>query len=187
MIDWSRVFHDSLPYEVFLERHASPAARMRWDSIRDRVQFEPAQRSLLESFGRRMPLVCLAAGWCGDCAQQCPIVAAIARATRNVDLRFLEQNAHPAVRDALSINGGKRLPVFVFLSEDWYEVSRYGDRTLSIYRRMAADQLGSGCPTGLVPPSEEWIRTVTQEWLDEIERVHILLRLSTRLREKHGD
>ena len=27
----------------------------------------------------------------------------------------------------------------------------------------------------------------TQDWLDQIERVHLLLRLSGRLRQKHGD
>jgi len=26
-----------------------------------------------------------------------------------------------------------------------------------------------------------------QDWLDEVERVHLLLRLSGRLRQKHGD
>ena len=68
------------------------------------------------------------------------------------------------------INGGARVPVVVFLSEDWQEVSRYGERTLSIYRKLAADQLGPSCPTGLVPPADEALATITAEWLAEFER-----------------
>jgi hypothetical protein len=75
----------------------------------------------------------------------------------------------------------------MFLSEDGFEVSRYGERTLSIYRRMAAEQLGPACPTGFVPPAAEALTTVTAEWLAEFERAQLILRLSPRLRAMHGD
>ena len=75
----------------------------------------------------------------------------------------------------------------VFLSEDGFEVSRYGERTLSTYRRMATEQLGPACPTGLVPPAGEALAAVTAEWLAEFERAQLILRLSPRLRAIHGD
>jgi hypothetical protein len=87
----------------------------------------------------------------------------------------------------LAINGGHRVPLIVFLSEDWYEVARYGERTLSIYRRLAVEQLGSACPTGLIPPAIDALSTVTAEWLAEFERAQLILRLSPRLRSVHGD
>ena len=85
------------------------------------------------------------------------------------------------------INGGQRVPVVVFLSEDFLEVTRYGDRTISTYRRLAAQQLGPSCPTGLVPPDDDVMAAVTTEWLTEFERAQLLLRLSGRLRQKYGD
>src|SRR5690606_17451052 len=100
---------------------------------------------------------------------------------------FLDRDADRTVADALRINGGHRVPTVVFLSEDFLEVARFGDRTLSRYRKIAAEQLGPSCPTGLVPPADEELATVTSEWVDQFERVHLLLRLSARLREKHGD
>ena len=77
--------------------------------------------------------------------------------------------------------------MIVFLSEDWFEVSRYGERTVSIYRRLAAEQLGPSCPTGLVPPAAEALAATTAEWLAEFERTQLILRLSPRLRSKYGD
>jgi hypothetical protein len=52
---------------------------------------------------------------------------------------------------------------------------------------MMRDFAGPACPTGLVIPGDSLLSQVTEEWLDEFERVQWLLRLSPRLRQKHGD
>jgi hypothetical protein len=187
MIEWSKVFAGALPYPSFLDRYASPAHRTRWDAMHGRFALAAEQKLLLGGFARRMPVLCLAGAWCGDCINQCPVFDHFARASTEIDLRFLDRDTHPDVRQALSINGGHRVPVVLFLSEDWYEVTRYGERTLSIYRRMAADQLGPACPTGFVPPADEAIAAITAEWLAEFERAQLILRLSPRLRAIHGD
>jgi hypothetical protein len=186
-MDWTPAFEEALTYETFLDRYASPAHRARWDAAHARVRLTPEQSALLGGFVRRMPVLCLAGAWCGDCINQCPAFDHFARASSAIDLRFLDRDARPEVREALAINGGHRVPVLVFLSEDGYEVSRYGERTLSIYRKLAADQLGPACPTGLVPPSEEAVALAAGEWLAEFERAQLILRLSPRLRQKHGD
>ena len=187
MIDWSNVFAESLPYREFLDRHANPPQRERWDAMHARFALTATQKGLLSTFTRRMPVICLTGAWCGDCINQCPVFDHFAQAAPAIELRFLDRDALPAVREELMINGGARVPVVVFLSEDWQQVGRYGERTLSIYRKLAADQLGPSCPTGLVPPADEALTMITAEWLAEFERSHLILRLSPRLRSKHGD
>jgi hypothetical protein len=186
-MDWSNVFADALPYTGFLDRYATPAQRSRWDAMHPRLAPTAAQAALLGGFSRRMPALCLAGAWCGDCINQCPAFDHFARASSAIDLRFLDRDARADVGDALAINGGRRVPVVVFLSEDWYEVARYGERTLSTYRRLAAEQLGAACPTGLVAPDAGATAAVVAEWLAEFERAQLILRLSPRLRQKHGD
>lgn len=186
-MNWSALFAESLPYAEFLDRYATPQQRPRWDDFRRRVAITPAQREILAGFRRQMPVICLAGAWCGDCINQCPIFDEFAAASPAIQLRFLDRDARPEVRDALAINGGQRVPVLIFLSEDFLEVSRFGDRTLAGYRRMAAAQLGPSCPTGLVPPDDEALAAVTSEWLDQFERAQLLLRLSSRLRQKYND
>jgi hypothetical protein len=187
MTDWTGVFDQALPYAAFLDRYATPAQRPRWDASHGRVRLTAGQEALLGGFVRRMPVLCVAGAWCGDCINQCPAFDHFARASAAVDLRFLDRDALPDVRDALAINGGHRVPAVVFLSEDGFEVSRYGERTLSVYRKLAADQLGPACPTGLVPPSDDALALAVSEWLAEFERAQLILRLSPRLRQKHGD
>jgi len=49
------------------------------------------------------------------------------------------------------------------------------------------DQAGPSCPTGIVASGDPLLAQVTQDWLNEFERVQWLLRLSPRLRKIHGD
>ena len=186
-VPWMTVFEQARPYGAFLDSYANPNQRARWDDLHGRFALTPGQSALLSGFVRRMPVLCLAGAWCGDCINQCPAFDHFARASDAIDLRFLDRDALPEVRDALAITGGRRVPVVVFLSEDGHEVSRYGERSLSVYRKLAADQLGPACPTGLVPPADNLLAATLAEWLGEFERAQLVLRLSPRLRQTYGD
>ena len=142
------------------------------------------QSTRLAGFSRRMPVLCLAGTWCGDCVNHCPVFDQFATAQPKIEFRFLDRDARPEIRSLLSINGGQRVPVLVFLSEDWFEVFRYGDRPLSTYRQMAAQESGAACPTGLFAPPADTLATIATEWLNEFEQAQLILRLSPRLR--HG-
>ena len=98
-----------------------------------------------------------------------------------------DRDDNPDLAKELSICGAPRVPSVLFLSEDNHVCGRFGDRTLSKYRQMASDQLGAACPTGLVPQEQSLLQNVTQEWLNEFERIQLMLRTSGRLRELHGD
>ena len=171
----------------FLDAHGSAAHRERWKAVHEQVVLTDAQKRLLSGFSRQMNVLCLAGTWCGDCANQCPILQRFAEAAPKIDLRFLDRDQHADVQRELSINGGQRVPVVVFLSEDFFECGRYGERTISTYRHMAATLLGPACPTGIGKQDQSLIASVTADWLAEFERMQILLRLSPRLRAKHGD
>jgi hypothetical protein len=186
-MNWSQVFEQALPYRAFLDKYATPEQRRRWDAMHARISLSEPQRAALAGFTRKMPVLVLNGAWCGDCINQCPIFDHFAQATPAIDLRFLDRDAREDVRSALMVNGGNRVPVVVWLSEDFHEVARFGDRTLAAYRKMAAEQLGPACPSGLVPPSDDFLEAVTSEWLGHFERAHLILRLSARLRDKHGD
>lgn len=180
-------FQSGLPYTDFLARYANEVQKQRWRQVHEQVALTASQRELLGSFRRTMNVLCLAGAWCGDCINQCPIFEHFAAATPVLTVRYLDRDDHAAVQRELQINGGNRVPVVVFFSEDGQEVGRYGERTLSKYRQLMRDQAGDSCPTGLVLPGDPLLTLVAQDWLNEFERVQWLLRLSPRLRQRHGD
>lgn len=187
MFDFAAKLAAGLPYADFLQQHGTDEHRRRWADLHGRVKLTDAQRELLTGFTREMQVLCLAGAWCGDCVNQCPIFEHFEQASPKVAVRYFDRDAHPDLAGELSVCGGARVPVIVVLSEDGFEVTRFGDRTLSKYRQLAIDQLGPSCPTGLVPPQQGLLDAVTQDWLEIFERAQLILRLSARLRQKHGD
>jgi hypothetical protein len=186
-MEWGKVFAEGLSYRDFLSKHATPEQQRRWQAVYDSVTLTGEQRELLTGFVREMHVLCIAGAWCGDCVNQCPILARIEEQTPRIVVRYVDRDVHSAAQDAAAMNAGRRVPAMIFLSEDDYECGRYGDRTLAAYRQMAADRLGPACPTGIVPPGPGLLSAVTAEWVGQFERTQLMLRLSKRLREKHAD
>ncbi len=187
MLDYTAKIEQGLTYDDFLKTHGTEEQRRRWAGVHEQVSLTAAQKELLASFKREMKVVCMAGAWCGDCINQCPIFDHFAAANERIVVRYFDRDAHPDLGKEMSICGAARVPAVLFLSEDNCQVGFYGDRTLSKYRRMAADQLGGACPTGLVPESASLLQAVTQDWLNEFERIQLILRTSSRLRQLHGD
>jgi hypothetical protein len=186
-MDWGTKWTEGLPYSDFLDRHGDPEQQRRWQACHDLVVLTTAQRDVLAGFQRQIKVLVLAGTWCGDCVNQCPIFDHFARGTQTIELRFFDRDEHHDLADELTTCGGQRVPAVAFVSEDDHLCGRYGDRTLSKYRALAAQQLGPACPTGLVTSEQGLLPSVVQEWLDEFERMQLMLRMSGRLRALHGD
>ena len=186
-MNFGTTFDQGLGYEQFLDRYATAEQRRRWDAVHAQVRLSPAQQELLASFTRQMKVLVVAGAWCGDCIEQCPIFAHIEGANATIQIRYFDRDENEGLADELSICGGRRVPSVLFLSEDDHPCGRYGDRTLAKYRSMVGTLLGAACPTGLVAQDDALLAAVTQEWLDEFERIQWMLRTSGRLRQLHGD
>jgi hypothetical protein len=183
-------FDRGMTYVQFVASGESEGHRPQWDERYARLQLAPAQRALVESFMREMNILTCTGTWCGDCALQGASFARIAEANPRIHLRFIpraDEFAELIVTN--KINAGFRVPVTWFMAEDFEPVSRFGDRTLSRYRSMARKALGDppGKSNVWSPPPADPVREVMQEVLNECERVQLLLRLSARLRQRHGD
>lgn len=164
-----------------------PKRAADWMAIHERTTLTSGQRSLIAGFVRRINVIVVSGTWCGDCVQQGPLLARIAEGSDLIDLRWVDRDEHPELASRLRINGGDRVPVAVFMNEFFEPVSILGDRTLTRYRAIAARNLGPSCPLPGAPVPAEELAGTLQEWLDEFERVQLLLRLSPKLRALHAD
>jgi len=105
-----------------------------------------------------------------------------------IQLRFLQRcDEHADLIVKAPINAGFRVPVSWFMAEDFEPVHWFGDRTLSRYRSMARKAIPPDQANVHAAPPADPVREVLREMLEQFERAHLILRLSTRLREKHGD
>jgi thiol-disulfide isomerase/thioredoxin len=180
-------FSAGLDYPAYLQT-GNESQRQRWKQVHDAAKLTGEQKNLLGGFVREMNLLVVSGIWCGDCVQQCPLMARIAEATPGkIHLRFVDRDEHRDLASQVELNGGDRVPVMLLLAEDFEFCALAGDRTLNRYRAMAQRYLGPACPTGIVAPNQNELEATLADWLAEIERVQLMLRLSPRLRERHHD
>lgn len=180
-------FDSALDYPAYLAT-AKPHELPNWTRFSERFSLTPAHRTLLGSFSRRINALCISGTWCGDCVQQVPFFHAIAQAAPDsVRLRVLDRGQHADLADQLQICGGRRVPILLLLNEDFDLLALLGDRSLSRYRAMAAKQLGASCPLPGAPIPADEIAATLADWVNEFERVHLMLRLSTKMRQRYGD
>ncbi|MEE3002300.1 MAG: thioredoxin family protein [Planctomycetota bacterium] len=180
-------FQQGIPFKEFVEA-GEEHHQHQWHERHGLLELDQAQAARVESFTRPMKILCLTGQWCGDCALQGAALQRISEAAGDlVELRFIPRSEEFAeLIVANRINDGYRVPLTWFMAEDYHPCARFGDRTLSRYRSMARKALGDDAPV-IAQPSDDPVREVLGEMLDEVERVQWLLRLSPRLRELHGD
>jgi len=179
-------FDTGLAYPDYLAT-GKPEQQENWTKIYNQVGLTDAQKQLLGGFTRKMHVIGLSGIWCGDCVQQGPLIQHIADGSDAVELRWVDRDEHIDLQEKLKINAGNRVPARVFCAEDFEFVSWFGDRTLTRYRAMAQRQLAGACPLPGAPVPDDELAGTLADWLDEFERVQLLLRLSGRLRQIHGD
>lgn len=179
-------FGQALPYEQYVSG-AEEQHRLKWERFDKSLALTPGQREVLSTFRRHMNVLCLSGIWCGDCARQGPMLKHIAEAAPSIALRFAENRRERELQEELRLNGAEKVPVVVVLSEDFYEIGRFGDRHLSEYRRKAAMELGPACDPGIAQRTPEELQNELQEWLDYFERLQLMLRLAPALRKRYGD
>jgi thiol-disulfide isomerase/thioredoxin len=183
----STKFESALPYDRYVQTGTDEQQR-RWRQVYEVAKLTAGQQQLLSGFVRDMKVLVVSGIWCGDCVQQVPLLQRLAEGNAGrIDLRILDRDANRDLANLLRINGGDRVPVALFLAEDFEFCAAFGERSLHRYRSLARMQLGAACPIGLAPPDADEVAATLQDWLDEFERVQLLLRLSPRLRRKHND
>ena len=182
-----RAFQGAVAYPDYLTT-GNDRERAGWTRAEAAIPALPADAGTrLDPAGRIVNVLCLSGIWCGDCVRSVPIVARLAEAAGpSVDFRLVDRDAIPELRDELRVLGAMRVPMVVFLTEDFHEIGRWGDRPLTVYRDKAVTELGAACP---LPGSADGgaLAAETAEWLDVFERMILMARLAPPLRARHGD
>jgi thiol-disulfide isomerase/thioredoxin len=185
---WRAQFEAARGYEEYLAS-GDPAKAERWPAMESKLPPLTAEQSeRVRGHNRKMNVLFYSGVWCGDCVRQGPMIRRIAGACGpGVVLRFIDRDASPQLRDELRILGAMRVPVAVFLSEDFFEIGRFGDRMLTVYRAKARREVGAACSAGIFAPPADELAAETGDWIDVFERMLLMLRLSPMLRGRYGD
>lgn len=92
-------------------------------------KFNPdeSELSLIRSLGQ-MKVVVITEPWCGDSLASLPILIKMGEINKKWDIRILLRDENEELIDEFLTNGGRAIPVFLFLKNDGSLISKWGPR-----------------------------------------------------------
>ncbi|MBI1725825.1 MAG: thioredoxin family protein [Candidatus Rokubacteria bacterium] len=86
------------------------------------------EKQFFSGLGQVKYTLMLAENWCGDVHRNSPLLARIAEAMPNAELRVLFRDQNLDLTDCFLNNGYRSIPIVVFFDKDWNEIGRWIER-----------------------------------------------------------
>lgn len=99
-----------------------------WHGVYQRATVAPETVEHISTLGERFHLLALSEDWCGDAVNLLPVVARLAEAAPNVELRILGRDANPDLMDAHLTGTSRSIPVVIVYDQDFKELGWWGPR-----------------------------------------------------------
>lgn len=100
----------------------------RMKRISKTIKLDPALLEILKHISRQYWVV-ITEAWCGDSAQNLPLIAAIAEASEGkISLSIILRDENPEIIERYLTNGGRSIPKLVAFNENGDELFTWGPR-----------------------------------------------------------
>lgn len=123
---YDEVFQQGTTFSSFLD-HADANVDL-WHAVTRRVHVDEAALARIEAIEGSWRLLVLADDWCGDAVNTVPVIAALASAAPNLDLRVVGREDVPEIMDRHLTGRSRSIPVAVLLDEEGNERGWWGPR-----------------------------------------------------------
>ena len=119
-------FRQGRTFGAFLD-HAHTNTDL-WQAVTRRARVDPAALARITAVEGSWRLLVLADDWCGDAVNTVPVIAALADAAPNLELRIVGREEVPEIMDRHLTRGSRSIPVAVLLDGEGHERGWWGPR-----------------------------------------------------------
>lgn len=105
-----------------------------WHGIYQRASVPLDLAQQVTDLNQHYHLVALSEDWCGDAVNLLPVVARLAEATPNVQLRVLGRDANPDLMDAHLTGTARSIPVVIVYDQAFNELGWWGPRPAELQK-----------------------------------------------------
>ena len=92
----------------------------------------------VESITTPIQWIVLSEGWCGDAAQNLPIINKIAELNKNISFKIVLRDEHTDLMDSFLTNGGRSIPKLIQSNNDYSIIKSWGPRP-TVATKMVTD------------------------------------------------
>lgn len=105
--------------------------RQRMWRLEKTIVLEPETAMMAAANDRKMIWLIVTEGWCGDAAQNIPVIEKIAAESAKIETRYILRDENPDLIDGFLTNGARAIPKLIALDADTLEVlGTWGARPL---------------------------------------------------------
>ncbi len=118
--------------------HYSGLNVKRMDRLEKKIELSEATTLRLQKLDKKQLWLVLTEGWCGDAAQNLPVIEKIAKQSSHIELRLILRDENPEVMDLFLTNGARAIPKLISFDEEFNVLFTWGARP-SIATQMVTD------------------------------------------------
>ncbi|MBA2620924.1 MAG: thioredoxin family protein [Acidobacteria bacterium] len=109
--------------------HYGKLNRQRMKRLEKTVELNESLKEKARGVSREMIWLTITEGWCGDAAQNIPIIEKIAAENSNIETRYVLRDENLELMDKYLTNGGRAIPKLICLdAESLEEIGVWGSR-----------------------------------------------------------
>ncbi len=133
-VDASR-FAKGLTWKEYMAQMGD--TRARTEDNYQKTALTEEERKFFGGISQVRYVLMLAENWCGDVHRNSPLIAHIAEAMPNCELRVFLRDQNLDLTDCFLNNGYRSIPIVVFFDKDWNEIGRWIERASAATAKVA--------------------------------------------------
>ena len=118
--------------------HFSMLNVKRMDRLDKKIELSEATKLRLQKLDKKQLWLVLTEGWCGDAAQNLPVIEKMAKQSSHIELRLILRDENPEVMNLFLTNGAQAIPKLISFDEEFNVLFTWGARP-SIATQMVND------------------------------------------------
>ena len=94
----------------------------RMKRLNKKTELQADLLEVVKNVKRKMTFLVITEGWCGDAAQNVPVVNKLAKQNDSIDLKLILRDENLEIMDAFLTNGGRSIPKLIALDTETLDV-----------------------------------------------------------------
>lgn len=108
--------------------HYSLLNEKRMDRLDKKISLKEETVKALSSISKKQTWLLITEGWCGDAAQNVPVINKMAEASDQIDLKLVLRDENLALMDLFLTNGARAIPKLIALDDELDVLFTWGAR-----------------------------------------------------------
>ena len=115
---------DKLPERI----EATKLNIVRMNRLDKQVDLSPEVTDAIKKISKKIKWLVLIESWCGDGAQNIPVIVKMAALNPNIELQIILRDENPAIMDQYLTNGTRSIPKLICYNAEGIELDIWGPR-----------------------------------------------------------